>query len=482
MATPALELRNLLARIEILVQRHLAAIATYPVLTLPAEITQEIFVHCLPPSTVNEFDETGIQIVVGELAPRIGELASDAPMLLLRICRAWRDIALSTPELWSTLQLQIERVDPGSGVVPKETSMIEAYIDQWFSRAAQRPLALGFHRDDDDDPLMGCEFPTDCSLSLSQDDLDELGLDKMDFPLLQRATLGYAYGPDPNSDDPVVIFENAPQFHSISLIGPASLSYYTLPSLQLTTFDGGISDLQLFTIAPNLTEVKCAVEYLHPQARPTSKILHSRLQSLALVAAWEAPEDILQCLTLPVLQCLHISQMADSTYSSLHSFLTRSSPPLSSLSIRGDDFGFRDWQDCLSSVATTLEDLELEDPLSRVQRSIFSLHRFVGYIGEPSGISPPLPKLQRLKFLSCKHIDYRELQSFLEARSSESETTEVTPLQSFRLVWKDDTYLASLLGAGSETDSITRYLTNSSWHGVDIYIGTKEKNYLVVEK
>ncbi|KAJ7682433.1 hypothetical protein DFH06DRAFT_1464154, partial [Mycena polygramma] len=140
-------------------------------------------------------------------------------MLFLRVCRTWRDIALSSPELWSTLQLQIERVDPGNGVVLNKTSMIEAYIHRWFGQAAQRPLFLGFRREDDhDEPLGDCEFPTgpmgdiirhyshrlqSLELSLSQDDLDELGMDTMDFPLLQRATLGYAHGPDPDPHDPV---------------------------------------------------------------------------------------------------------------------------------------------------------------------------------------------------------------------------------------------------------------------------------------
>ncbi|KAJ6610358.1 hypothetical protein B0H10DRAFT_1811711, partial [Mycena sp. CBHHK59/15] len=54
---------------------------TYPLLTLPNEITSEIFMHCLPA----ELEQ-----------PR----QSQAPILFLRICRAWREIARSTPGLW----------------------------------------------------------------------------------------------------------------------------------------------------------------------------------------------------------------------------------------------------------------------------------------------------------------------------------------------------------------------------------------------
>ncbi|KAJ7026978.1 hypothetical protein C8F04DRAFT_896624, partial [Mycena alexandri] len=52
---------------------------------LPLEIASEIFIHSLPS------------------VPSAGAL--DSPMLLLRICNSWTDIALSTPNLWSSIHL-----------------------------------------------------------------------------------------------------------------------------------------------------------------------------------------------------------------------------------------------------------------------------------------------------------------------------------------------------------------------------------------
>ncbi|KAJ7210922.1 hypothetical protein GGX14DRAFT_312071, partial [Mycena pura] len=52
----------------------------YPVLTLPTEITAEIFKWCI------DTDE--------RLLPSV------APLLLTRICRDWRDLAFSIPALW----------------------------------------------------------------------------------------------------------------------------------------------------------------------------------------------------------------------------------------------------------------------------------------------------------------------------------------------------------------------------------------------
>ncbi|KAJ7693884.1 hypothetical protein B0H17DRAFT_840283, partial [Mycena rosella] len=64
------------------VQHQLDAIV-YPVLTLPPEITSEIFVHCLP-------DRRKWDVV----NPK------EAPLLLMHVCSAWRNITISTPALW----------------------------------------------------------------------------------------------------------------------------------------------------------------------------------------------------------------------------------------------------------------------------------------------------------------------------------------------------------------------------------------------
>ncbi|KAJ6560392.1 hypothetical protein B0H19DRAFT_1147508 [Mycena capillaripes] len=63
---------------------------TYPVLTLPLEITSEIFLHCLP--TKRASDVMNVQ---------------EAPLLLTHVCRAWREVAISTPALWTTFDIDV---------------------------------------------------------------------------------------------------------------------------------------------------------------------------------------------------------------------------------------------------------------------------------------------------------------------------------------------------------------------------------------
>ncbi|KAJ7108128.1 hypothetical protein C8R44DRAFT_585533, partial [Mycena epipterygia] len=54
----------------------------YPVITLPNEMTSRIFLYCIPTQSAEHHS------------------IHTAPLLLIQICRHWRDIALSTSELW----------------------------------------------------------------------------------------------------------------------------------------------------------------------------------------------------------------------------------------------------------------------------------------------------------------------------------------------------------------------------------------------
>ncbi|KAJ7700511.1 hypothetical protein B0H17DRAFT_925554, partial [Mycena rosella] len=58
------------------------ALVIYPVLTLPTEITSRIFVHCLPKHR------------------RVRPSPTTPPLTLAQICRHWREVALSTCQLW----------------------------------------------------------------------------------------------------------------------------------------------------------------------------------------------------------------------------------------------------------------------------------------------------------------------------------------------------------------------------------------------
>lgn len=85
-----------------------------PIRRIPVEILSEIFVRCLSKD--------------GLTRPSSGE----APLLLMMICRRWRDVAISTPKLWSSLSILLtERCHP-------HLSLIQTFL----SRSAPLPFSF----------------------------------------------------------------------------------------------------------------------------------------------------------------------------------------------------------------------------------------------------------------------------------------------------------------------------------------------------
>ncbi|KAJ7131903.1 hypothetical protein C8R43DRAFT_956861 [Mycena crocata] len=89
----------------------------YPVLTLPNEITSEIFVQFLPVFPVPP--------------PLKGPLS---PTLLTHICRRWRDIAHATPALWRATSLEF--VNPFCD--EKDNNILQL----WMARSRTYPLSI----------------------------------------------------------------------------------------------------------------------------------------------------------------------------------------------------------------------------------------------------------------------------------------------------------------------------------------------------
>ncbi|KAF7352361.1 F-box domain-containing protein [Mycena venus] len=465
-------------------QRQLDVTSNFPILTLPVEIAAEIFTQCLP--SIEELREDR-RLLMSE------QLNVQAPTVFLGVCRAWRDIALATPALWATLYLRIDIIDEDAA---EEPGKVEAFIERWLERAAFRPLWLGFQahcsegegypdrpftpsrlRDVIHRYAQRIEY---LELDFSQHQMRQLGLDSVEFPLLRRATLGDWYGPEPDDSDPVEVFSNAPQLHDLRLIHEGIFSYYSPSSLQLTKFIGEIIDMQLFSLALNLTEASCSVEFLI--STPTSPISHSCLQSLTLLISFgqRKPIDILRHLQLPALQSLHISEMEDTEYPSLARFLARSSPPLRTLSVCADDDEF-EWAECFSYVAATLENLEVVHPLDRVQAAILNCH----ILSQPE-IYPPFPRLQTLALKTTSGINYSSLIRFLDERTRRP---EFAAFRSFRLVAPGGTFLDDVLAAWSaptgsyRNDKVTGHLASLATNrGIDIDIGSLDPHEVVKRK
>ncbi|KAJ7498646.1 hypothetical protein FB451DRAFT_5300 [Mycena latifolia] len=460
------------------VHRQLHATSTFPVLTLPVEITAEIFSLCLP--SIRELRDNCCSIAK--------RLESQAPTVFLGVCRRWRDVALETPALWATLALRFDSI---AYEISSEPPEVEKFIDTWLGRAALRPVSIIFLSDDPDSRFVPSRMRDIIhrhahrleyiDLSMPQCDIAELGLDSVAFPLLQRAVITEPFEPEPDSSNPVHIYSNAPQLHDLILLSDTLFSFYTPPSLQLMKFEGTIMNLELLTMAPNLTEIRCSLEGLDPY--PTSTIFHLRLQSLTVLKTSFSEDaiDLLPHLTLPALQFLHISALTDRLIStdSLFSFLIRSSPPLRTLSARVSHSSFYDWNSCFSCVAKTLENLELHSPESAFQHELFNLDI-------PHSHYNPLPRLRTLHLVDSVGIDCYSLVEFLQRRST---TPTLAKFRSFRATFHSSFFREDTFGfrtipnitehlIDTEPKEVTTALAQLASGGIDIIIEATEKTYL----
>ncbi|KAF8149937.1 hypothetical protein B0H34DRAFT_624438, partial [Crassisporium funariophilum] len=90
---------------------------------LPTELLQEIFVLCLP---CDKF---------------IQPSPLQAPLLLTHICAPWRNICISLPALWSSLQTVMPKADSSMDTHKLNNSEI---MRLWLSRAGGTPLSFSF--------------------------------------------------------------------------------------------------------------------------------------------------------------------------------------------------------------------------------------------------------------------------------------------------------------------------------------------------
>ncbi|KAJ7639397.1 hypothetical protein FB45DRAFT_426170 [Roridomyces roridus] len=457
-----IHLRRVLVHAErqrIAVQEQLQKVATFPVVSLPVEITIQIFTHCLP--TIKELLKSS----------RHSDLR-DPPLVFLGVCRRWRDIALGTPALWSTLQMRFDAIPLQ---VISEPGVVEGFVDRWLGRAKNRPLSLVLHTDKyegEDYFDFGIERVRDIirrhaprieSLDLysSRTEMRKLALDSVAFPLLQRVVVCDVDGwLGDDSADPVDVFSNAPLLTRVHLFENTTYSSFVFPALQLTEFEGRLDDLEFFNLAPNLITAKCMVDFV---PEPPSVVTHAHLQSLTLAKDESDPSDpmdILPHLILPKLETLDVSDIKDMDPASISGLVQRSAAKLDTLCITvPNDLYFSRWLGCLGVLNDTLEHLSVHSPSS----SFLSL---LTILGDPryERAGPALPHLKALSISHAGEIHFGDLVECLTRRSPR--------LESFSIRFKAGTFLHDeIYHEGSRTE-IVSILSTLAEEGMDIHIGS----------
>ncbi|TFK23148.1 hypothetical protein FA15DRAFT_475600 [Coprinopsis marcescibilis] len=251
---------------------------------IPPEIWSITFGFCLP-----------------EDEPYVRPSVHNGPLLLCRVCRYWRDIAVSTPYLWNSISITKNwRRRKG-----------QSLLELWLKRSANLPLSVEISISLYMEPIY--DYATlDLIFSYSER-WSRLRLNLTDhllrsvlsmcMPMLEvlEFTSNYAIA-SLNMDH-----HAAPRLRSVSLLtvplDPAPLS---LPWHQLTHFSsrcwGDVqSHLDILKRCPNLEKFR--MHLLHAQVPPAEEPLVMRnLKSLEVVAfIGSAMDSILNRLILPAL-------------------------------------------------------------------------------------------------------------------------------------------------------------------------------------
>ncbi|KAJ7693811.1 hypothetical protein B0H17DRAFT_1199505 [Mycena rosella] len=126
------------------VERHLRHATTCPVSDLPTALTTEIFLWCL--ATDEDGFEVPSDVVWRDQGMwRMNPHASLA-LASVTVCRAWRALAFSTPELWSRLEYFLpDEIADEQSEAPEKLRRVTEKITRWFDRAGSRPLTLSLH-------------------------------------------------------------------------------------------------------------------------------------------------------------------------------------------------------------------------------------------------------------------------------------------------------------------------------------------------
>ncbi|KAJ7607542.1 hypothetical protein FB45DRAFT_947857 [Roridomyces roridus] len=265
----------------------------YPVLTLPFEITSQIFIDSL----------------LAEDEHHAYPSPDEPPLVFTRVCRDWRTIALATPTLWRQIRIDVDS-DDGPGHLD---SKWVALLDSWLHRSEPHPIdvSIGNRSYTDPDkalvPVLNrySDRWRDVELHLPFSHFPLLNIPAL--PLLERLTLS-AHG-SPDIINPISAFIHAPMLRHVSLEGGIYPSDILLPWRQLTSLEmhgASASDcLDLVRTTPNLQTCVLDIRSASHGLVLAPPLLALRSFTFSGPASW----GTLRYLSLPALEHLDLTRI-----------------------------------------------------------------------------------------------------------------------------------------------------------------------------
>ncbi|KAJ6545094.1 hypothetical protein DFH09DRAFT_1509540 [Mycena vulgaris] len=434
----------------------LLASLAFPVITLPVEITSQIFVHRIPD---NPLDSNVV----------------DPAVALGHVCRQWRDIALSIPQLWSAWSLAID----GNTHLHRLSSSIEL----WLNRSQNRPLPIRlYHRDGAGQDVSNADenwwtrasdfrsvvipvilqhyrrwkhvefnIPTTLLRAVSSAVVSD------ELPNLTHLVLGSSqedWGGSGVAEGPITLFQAAPQLRSLHIILESPKPFHLnrldnvpLPFHQLTSFTGTIVSM--------------------PQVIQSSTLQH--LRSLALW--WTNPQNarpdiILDRLTLPSLETLAHGGDDTNLPPLLTSLSLRSACTIRHLSC--ESIEHEELAECLEALPalSTLELLEYSQP------DAVDVIRHLQYRLDEEDGAQLVPQLQSITLQCRKYPQDGEFSFNALIWLLQMMAGRPNPLRRCRLTWT-----TPLLPRRPAAEEIADF-QDLVEQGMDIHVGTAEHSWI----
>ncbi|KAJ7679113.1 hypothetical protein DFH06DRAFT_505364 [Mycena polygramma] len=446
---------------------------TFPVISLPVEITSQIFLHCIPDDPLNS-DSFNAAVVLGH------------------VCRQWRDIALALPDLWSAWSLAID------GNISR-TRLLTG-LNLWLARSHNRPLSFRLHhrdgagpedelwweRVDDFDkellPTIGSQHRRWKNLELNVPLTVLKGLSEIlpddGLPYLTHLLLGSVEDElltDAYTDEDAITM-CAPQLRSLHLVLESQrnldrMGHVQLPYAQLTHFTGTFFSAHECLVI--LARMPLLVECVFYVSRRTTAVHHVSAPSLPYLKSLKLfstapnahPATVLHGLTLPALETLVFGREEVEVAQMFTFFVMRSECAIrhfSCQSMEGEDLA-----SCLEDmpVLTTLDLFDYD------QNVVVDVLRQLEY--ELDVPLPPLVQALQSITIRCQkqetghaaEFSYNAVLQFLERMQS-------TPLKRFRLVWT-----TSLLPR-RPNDWDLRGFQEFIQKGMEVHVGTEEHSWI----
>ncbi|CAK5263318.1 unnamed protein product, partial [Mycena citricolor] len=418
-----------------------------PILELPFDVISQIFVFCLPQ--------------VQDALP----WRTEAPLLLIAICRQWRQLALETHELWNTIYLELK---------PHNILSCRPLLEFWLPRAGQMPLSLSLvyrgskghvHAHSNSHPLatlISDYAPHWTSIDLQTPLFLLSNFEAPQRPLasLRKLTLHSEGFYGISSDVKLCVFANTPQLRDLHLVsGVVEASSLGLPAEQITTLRMEHTTvrhaLDMLVAFPNLESMTCIIwgEAGTPQSAPHA----SSLKSLRLILSHDRGPALLAQLTAPLLERLELDVIHRAQLPLVASFVHRSRCSLRSFSVRlGEYWSYVECMELFGSL-DLLEHLE-------VRKGGSSLDVLFQFLLDNPLVLPSLKSLFAERTIT-EPVMAKVIADLLESRR---ENTTVK-LDCFQLV--------SPLADGREPDSMLR-ITRMIEAGMEVSVVAPEQWFI----